>query len=186
MFIQRIQAKDFVSIHSCEGNWNCVRRFEIDSIDADGLAWSPDNRTIAIYETFFEYKIMFYSPDGRMLRKEHRPTNETMCMGIQTLKWSPSSQLLAVGSYDHKIAFYNCYTFKNSLEFELSPIQRPEDGIKLVTFQATIVEAVMDEVNIPTLKLEDKNALKYGVGHISFNKEGTFVAARDCKKEIAT
>lgn len=48
-----------------------------------------------------QYKILLYSLDGRLLA--------TYCayewaLGIKSVAWSPSSQFLAVGSYDGKVS----------------------------------------------------------------------------------
>ena len=48
-------------------------------------------------------------------------------LGIKSVKWSPSSQLLAVGSYDQKVRLLNYYTWKPLMEFSFpSTIDLPD------------------------------------------------------------
>lgn len=39
-------------------------------------------------------------------------------LGIKTVRWSPNSQILAIGSYDDKIRLLNCITWKVIAELE--------------------------------------------------------------------
>lgn len=48
----------------------------------------------------FQYKILLYSLDGRLL-STYRAYEWSL--GIKSIAWSPSSQFLAIGSYDEKV-----------------------------------------------------------------------------------
>lgn len=50
--------------------------------------------------TFLQYKVFIYHPDGR-LAKTYSAYDSGL--GIKTVRWSPSSQFLAIGSYDQKV-----------------------------------------------------------------------------------
>lgn len=54
----------------------------------------------------FQYKILLYSLDGRLL-STYRAYEWSL--GIKSVAWSPSSQFLAIGSYDEKVT--NKFTF---------------------------------------------------------------------------
>lgn len=49
-----------------------------------------------------KYKVVLYSPDGTMI-KTYSAYDDAL--GIRLIRWSPSSQLLAIGSYDSKVGF---------------------------------------------------------------------------------
>ena len=51
----------------------------------------------------FQYKILLYSVDGRYLATFSAYDH---ALGIKCLSWSPTSQFLAIGSYDGKVQ--NC------------------------------------------------------------------------------
>lgn len=57
---------------------------------------------------------MIYYPDGRLVSSY---SAYEFGLGIKTVKWSPSSQFLAVGSYDQKVRLLNHYTWKPIIEF---------------------------------------------------------------------
>ena len=48
----------------------------------------------------FQYKILLYSLDGRLLSTYQA---YEWSLGIKSIAWSPSSQFLAIGSYDEKV-----------------------------------------------------------------------------------
>uniref|UniRef100_A0A480YP45 WD repeat-containing protein WRAP73 n=1 Tax=Sus scrofa TaxID=9823 RepID=A0A480YP45_PIG len=90
-----------------------------------GITFTRDGRYLALAERrdcrdhvsifvcsdwqLLRYKILLYSLDGRLL--------STYCayewsLGIKSVAWSPSSQFLAVGSYDGKVRVLNHVTWK--------------------------------------------------------------------------
>ncbi|KAJ7306461.1 hypothetical protein JRQ81_009815 [Phrynocephalus forsythii] len=65
--------------------------------------------------SFFQYKVLLYSLDGRLL--------STYCayewsLGVKSIAWSPSSQFLAISSYDEKVRLLNHVTWKTIAELE--------------------------------------------------------------------
>ncbi|KAJ4457612.1 putative WD-repeat protein [Paratrimastix pyriformis] len=51
--LERRNCKDYVSIIACE-NWELIKNFPIETSDAQGLSWSPDNATLAVWDTVLE------------------------------------------------------------------------------------------------------------------------------------
>jgi hypothetical protein len=47
-----------------------------------------------------QYRMLIYSLDGRCLSSF---SAYDLALGIKTVAWSPSSQFLAIGSYDQKV-----------------------------------------------------------------------------------
>lgn len=47
-----------------------------------------------------QYKILLYSLDGRLLSTY---SAYEWSLGVKAVTWSPSSQFLAIGSYDEKV-----------------------------------------------------------------------------------
>ncbi|KAI8904993.1 hypothetical protein EDD86DRAFT_212022 [Gorgonomyces haynaldii] len=99
---------DFVSIYETE-DWTLVKRFPLQTQDVDNLEWSPDGRFICVWEPLTKFKVFVYYPDGRLVTcyepYEHR-------LGIKSLKWSPSGQILAIGSFDESVHLLNHYTWQ--------------------------------------------------------------------------
>ena len=61
------------------------------------MAFNTKNQIIIIS---FQYKILLYSVDGRCLAKYSAYEN---ALGVKSIAWSPTSQFLAIGSYDEKV-----------------------------------------------------------------------------------
>ncbi|KAI8896244.1 hypothetical protein BC833DRAFT_541597 [Globomyces pollinis-pini] len=107
------ESKDFISIYDCS-DWTLTKRFPIQTSDLFDLAWSPDGRFIAVWESFLTYNIFIYHPDGRLAGTYSAYDN---MLGIMSVKWSPSAQFLAIGSFDQKCRLLNSYTWKPLIEF---------------------------------------------------------------------
>ena len=75
----------------------------MDSWDIQGILWSPDDSVLTLWESSLEYKILIYTPTGHCLSTY---SAYSLALGIETVCWSPSSQLFAIGSYDNKVFFH--------------------------------------------------------------------------------
>ncbi|KAM4807358.1 WD repeat-containing protein WRAP73 isoform X1 [Urocitellus parryii] len=116
---ERRDCKDYVSIFVCS-DWQLLRHFDTDTQDLAGIEWAPNGCVLAVWDTCLEYKILLYSLDGRLLSAY---CAYEWSLGIKSVAWSPSSQFLAVGSYDGKLCFFlqvrllNHVTWKMITEF---------------------------------------------------------------------
>ncbi|ELV14254.1 WD repeat-containing protein WRAP73 [Tupaia chinensis] len=95
-----------------------------------GITFTRDGRYMALAERrdcrdyvsifvcsdwqLLRYKILLYSLDGRLLSAY---CAYEWSLGIKSVAWSPSSQFLAVGSYDGKVRILNHVTWKMITEF---------------------------------------------------------------------
>uniref|UniRef100_A0A8D0F9F8 WD repeat containing, antisense to TP73 n=1 Tax=Strix occidentalis caurina TaxID=311401 RepID=A0A8D0F9F8_STROC len=111
---ERRDCKDFVSIFVCS-DWQLLRHFDTETQDLFGIEWAPNGCVLAAWDTCLEYKILLYSLDGRLL-STYRAYEWSL--GIKSIAWSPSSQFLAIGSYDEKVRILNHVTWKKITEFE--------------------------------------------------------------------
>ncbi|KAJ3304502.1 WD repeat-containing protein wrap73 [Kappamyces sp. JEL0829] len=131
---ERIQAKDYLSIFDTS-DWELQKRFPIDTGDVHDLAWSPDGRFIAVWDSWLHFKVLLYRPDGRLAGSytaadfDATQPSSSICLGIKKIEWSPSAQFLAVGSFDQKCRLLNHYTWKPLLEFD-HPRQVSQANIK--------------------------------------------------------
>ncbi|NWI71759.1 WRP73 protein, partial [Todus mexicanus] len=111
---ERRDCKDFISIFVCS-DWQLLRHFDTETQDLSGLEWAPNGCVLAAWDACLEYKILLYSLDGRLL-STYRAYEWSL--GIKSVTWSPSSQFLAIGSYDEKVRILNHVTWKKVTEFE--------------------------------------------------------------------
>ncbi|XP_042650568.1 WD repeat-containing protein WRAP73 isoform X2 [Tyto alba] len=111
---ERRDCKDFISIFVCS-DWQLLRHFDTETQDLFGIEWAPNGCVLAAWDTCLEYKILLYSLDGRLLSMYRA---YEWSLGIKSIAWSPSSQFLAIGSYDEKVRILNHVTWKKITEFE--------------------------------------------------------------------
>lgn len=111
---ERRECKDCISIFTCN-NWHLLRHFETETEDLAGLEWSSSGCVLAVWDSCLEYKVLLYSLDGRLLSTY---SAYDWSLGIKSVCWSPSSQFLAIGSYDEKVRILNHITWKKIAQFE--------------------------------------------------------------------
>lgn len=70
--------------------------------DLSGLCWAPDDSVITIWDTPVEYKVAIYTVTGYCLTSY---SAHQWALGVKCVAWSPSSQLLAIGSYDEDVSY---------------------------------------------------------------------------------
>ena len=83
-------------MYTC-ANWQLEQQFPVATADLEDIAWSPDGACLAAWDTCLTYKLSVFTPDGQMLTAYSAYQN---ALGIKAIEWSPSGQLLAVGSFD--------------------------------------------------------------------------------------
>lgn len=83
-------------MYTCN-DWSLVKQFPVALSDLEDMAWSPDCACLVAWDTCLTYKLMVYSPDGDLLTAYSAYSD---ALGIKTVQWSPSGQMLAIGSFD--------------------------------------------------------------------------------------
>ncbi|XP_045860971.1 WD repeat-containing protein WRAP73 isoform X2 [Meles meles] len=96
---ERRDCKDHVSVFVCS-DWQLLRHFDTETQDLAGIEWAPNGCVLAVWDTCLQYKVLLYSLDGRLLSAY---CAYEWSLGVKSVAWSPSSQFLAVGSYDGKV-----------------------------------------------------------------------------------
>ncbi|KAL2916870.1 hypothetical protein HK105_203649 [Polyrhizophydium stewartii] len=193
---ERSAGKDHICIYECQ-EWTLLKRWPVATNDLDGLAWSPDGRFIAVWEPSIEYAVLVYYPDGRLV---HKYSAYDVGLGIKTVRWSPSAQFLAVGSYDQKCRLLNHYTWKPlvelshpaNLQFQDIPVFKEvnlSDEKDLVTtaWSATdVVQAklfykvVQPPLHVPQIKPDpERPNPRMGVGLAEFSCDGRHLVTRN-------
>ena len=62
----RQECKDVIRIYSTE-TWQPLSEFYADTVDMVDLAWSPNGRMLAVWDSNLHYNVLVYSMDGRRL-----------------------------------------------------------------------------------------------------------------------
>lgn len=200
---ERRDCKDHVSLFDCS-QWQLVRHFPVETADLAGLSWSPDSTVLCIWDSVLDYKVLLYSLDGRCLATysayEH-------ALGIKCVKWSPTSQFLAIGSFDQKLRILNHVTWKTVVEHfhpasleagtaivyieveskrgrvktTLGPVSGLQSRIDSSLFLSQSKYEMQEfPATIPSTKPDpEKPNPKLGVSTISFSPDSRYVATRN-------
>ena len=107
---ERKDCKDSITIFSTK-RWEIVGTFKVDTKDLADLSWCPDDSCICVIDSSLEYRMLMYTLDGRCLKTFQAYQD---ALGIKSFSWSPSGQLIAIGSYDQGVRILNNLTW-NSL-----------------------------------------------------------------------
>jgi len=106
--LRRQDAKDVIAVYVTE-SFELIKLFEIDTIDAQDIVLSPNGMFIAVFDVALYYKLVVYRPDGTL---ETTFSTEDAGLGIKNVTWSPTSQFLAIGGYDHQLRLVDTLTWK--------------------------------------------------------------------------
>nr|XP_022337622.1 WD repeat-containing protein WRAP73-like [Crassostrea virginica] len=194
---ERRECKDFISIFACD-SWELVKHFETETDDLAGIEWSPDGRVLAVWESPIKYKILLYTLDGRCVSKFSAYDN---ALGIKSLAWSPTSQFLALGSYDEKLRVLNHITWNAVATHSHPPTLKEEDVVvyKEIETRAPLppgndidaptaalftpqskYEVDQPPIDIPVVKPDTNRANpKLGVGMLAFSCDCKYIYTRN-------
>uniref|UniRef100_A0A3Q3IKE5 WD repeat containing, antisense to TP73 n=1 Tax=Monopterus albus TaxID=43700 RepID=A0A3Q3IKE5_MONAL len=197
---ERRDCKDYVSVFVCD-DWHLLRHFETETQDLAGLEWSPNGCVLAVWDSCLEYKVLLYSLDGRLLSTY---SAYEWSLGVKSVTWSPSSQFLAIGSYDEKVRILNHITWKKIAQFDhpatinnakavvYKEVERRtavgSDDLSLhnITIGTTLFntqskyEICPLPVQIPVVKPDpDRANPKIGVSTLAFSSDSRYLATKN-------
>jgi WD40 repeat protein len=109
--LTRSSGKDMVSIHGYPTR-ELQRSWAPDTIDAQGLAWSPDGRWLAVWDSpAHGHKVLFYTSDGHVFKTWSGPANPVpedrdyaLGAGVKSIQFSADAQYLAIGDSSRSVS----------------------------------------------------------------------------------
>lgn len=108
--MQRSECKDVLTVYDAQ-SWQVLSRIFTSTQDAADLSWSPDSSCIAVWDNLaYGHLLEVYSPAGKHLASHDKGTH---LLGIKSLAWSPSGQLLAIGGHDQDAWILNHITWSS-------------------------------------------------------------------------
>ncbi len=142
----RSGGKDIVSIHA-RTTYDVIRSWNADTVDAQGLSWSPDGRWLAVTESASQgHKILFYTADGHLFKIWNGPTPTSdddkdlaLGAGVTMLEWASSGDHLAVGDYGSRVTLLSAPLFMGTLSLCHTTTIKPIIGLEVRTLWSTVM-----------------------------------------------
>ncbi|TVY45803.1 WD repeat-containing protein [Lachnellula occidentalis] len=194
--LTRSGGKDIISIHTLE-NLEVMRSWHPESIDAQGIIWSPDGRWLAVWESASQgHRIFVYTADGHLYKTWkgpnpncHEEANIELGAGIKMLDWNRTGTHIAVGDYSARVTLLATPTFNESMNIIHTTSVTPAESLQV--WQEQIVSsqhggaerefvAATQAICPPTSGITpaSNNEIKTGTNLLTFDHSGTLLATR--------
>ena len=113
---------DIVSIHKRD-NLEVSRSWVPDTVDAQGVAWSPDGRWLAVYESASQgHKVLVYTADGHLYKVWNGPVSvleeeddAALGAGVKLFDWDRTGTCIAVGDFSRRVTLLTTPLFTESI-----------------------------------------------------------------------
>ncbi|APA10529.1 hypothetical protein sscle_06g052990 [Sclerotinia sclerotiorum 1980 UF-70] len=120
--LTRSGGKDVISIHK-PGSLEVTRSWSPETIDAQGIMWSPDGKWIMIWEAASQgHKLLVYTADGHLYKAWSGPTptceedkDIALGAGIKSIEWSQTGTHVAISDYSRRIVLFAAPAFSESM-----------------------------------------------------------------------
>lgn len=184
--VERRDCKDYVNIFDCSV-WKLWRQFSVDTKDSKEIRWSPNNQVLCIWDSPLEYNILIYSMDGQCLSTYSAYSN---ALGIKRVSWSPSSQFLAIGSFDERVRIMNHLTWKTIVEHRHPSAVTAKTAVIYIEVEkrlpgSQIVSESRYDAQDPPITLQvvkpdpDKPNPSIGIGVVLFSPDSRYLVTRN-------
>ena len=136
--LTRSGGKDILSIHARQ-TYEVLRSWNSDTVDAQGLSWSPDGRWLAVVDSAGQgHKILFYTADGHLFKVWNGPMPASdedrdlaMGAGVKLLEWASTGDYLAVGDYSSRLVLLSAPSFIATLSLNHTTTIKPINGLQV-------------------------------------------------------
>ncbi|TEA21479.1 WD repeat-containing protein WRAP73 [Colletotrichum sidae] len=136
--LTRLAGKDIVSIHH-HATREVQRSWHPDTIDAQGLAWTPNGHWLVIWESAAQgHKILFYTPDGHLFRTWAGPSafetddkHVELGAGVKVCQISPDGARIAVCDHTRNVSVLDINATSTSMRLEHPTAIIPKDTLQV-------------------------------------------------------
>lgn len=136
--LTRSSGKDMVSIHS-PGTRELQRSWYPDTIDAQGLAWTPDGRWLVVWESSAQSpRVLFYTSDGHIFKDWsgpllHAPAADMGLLGtgVKSFTLSSDGRLAAMANSSACICILNIPSMVEAMRLHHPVVIQPKDTLQV-------------------------------------------------------
>ncbi|XXH05036.1 hypothetical protein Hte_011460 [Hypoxylon texense] len=143
--LTRTSGKDMISIHSPVTR-EVERSWYPDTIDAQGLAWTPDGRWLVVWESSAQApRVLFYTSDGHIFKDWRGPlqhASQDMGLpsgaGVRTVTISPDGRHAVVANVSTWLCILNIPSMTEAMRLRHPPVVQPKDTLQIWQEQNTL------------------------------------------------
>ncbi len=136
--LSRSGGKDIISIHARD-TLDVQRSWWPDTVDAQGLEWSPDGRWLAVWESASQgHRLLVYTADGHLFRSWNGPlptseeeTDITLGAGIKLFVWGRNGAHIAIGDYTDMVTILSAPSFSESMSIVHTAAVKPTESLQV-------------------------------------------------------
>ncbi|KAI1417564.1 hypothetical protein F5Y13DRAFT_184903 [Hypoxylon sp. FL1857] len=146
--LTRSSGKDMISIHSPKTR-ETERSWCPDTIDAQGLAWTPDGKWLVVWESSAQApRVILYTSDGHVFRDwkgplPHAPNDMDLQhgAGVRLVALSPDSRLTAIANGSTCIRILNTPSMVEKMRLRHPQAIQPKDTLQIWQEQTALPNA---------------------------------------------
>lgn len=135
----RTAGKDMISIHDPITK-EVQRSWFPDTLDAQGLRWSPDGRWLIVWESEGQgHKVIFYMADGSTFKTWTGPANPPteykhypLGAGVKLLQFSADARHLAIGDHSRGVCILDMASINETMRLCYPHSIAPMDTIQVI------------------------------------------------------
>ena len=136
--LTRVAGKDMVSIHSYPTR-ELQRSWAPDTVDAQGLAWSPDGRWLVVWDSASQgHKAIFYTSDGHVFKTWSGPANPlpedrdfALGAGVKSIQFSQDSGHLAIGDSSRSVCILSMASVTETMRLRHPKTLTPKETLQV-------------------------------------------------------
>lgn len=134
----RTAGKDVISIHGFPAR-ELQRSWAPDTIDAQGLIWSPDGKWLIVWESAaYGHKLLFYTSDGHIFRTWSGPANPppeykdyAAGAGVKNVQFSADARHLAIGDHSRFLYIFGMSSVTETMRLRHPTTLTPKDTLQV-------------------------------------------------------
>ncbi|SPQ22916.1 feea8331-9061-4009-9841-2c69a36f6042 [Thermothielavioides terrestris] len=146
--LTRAAGKDMVSIHGYPTR-ELQRSWAPDTVDAQGLAWSPDGRWLVVWDSAaLGHKVVFYTSDGHVFKTWTGPANPppedkdfALGPGVKTMQFSADARHLAIGDSSRSVTLLDMASVTETMRLRHPKTLAPRETLQVWQEQIGVSQA---------------------------------------------
>ncbi|KAI0010157.1 hypothetical protein F4779DRAFT_639609 [Xylariaceae sp. FL0662B] len=187
--LTRTAGKDVISIHS-PGARDIERSWHPDTIDAQGLTWSPDGRWLVVWDSSAQgHRVLFFTSDGHLFKDWRGPlplaSREDMGQygaGVKVVCFSPNGRHGVIADGSSCICILSTPSMVEEMRLRHPQAVQPRDTLQIWQEQNTL--ANYGSISSPPFVKATQAVIPPGLNSLQEPRCGCSLAKFDCSSTL--